>query len=83
MHLTTAGCQAAGVSFFFKQWGQWVHESQMSEDAYAWAWRDALTTGTDRSDGYWPVGKKRASHLLDKVMHQEFPRRAERGEKTR
>ena len=66
-------CQAAAVPFFFKQWGRWVHESQMSEDA--WVWMNGLTTGADRSDGYWPLGKKRAGHLLEAPDASACPRR--------
>jgi protein gp37 len=32
-------CQAAGVAFFFKQWGQWLHESQDRQGE--WDWSDA------------------------------------------
>ncbi len=62
-------CQAAAVPFFFKQWGRWVHISQMPEEAFS---RVSTTIEADPA-GYWPVGKKLAGHLLDRVMHQAFP----------
>lgn len=55
---------AAGIPFFFKQWGQWVHESHAGhidpmklERAKTHAWPDGTVS--------YRVGKKLAGSLLD------------------
>lgn len=58
-------CAAAGVPFFFKQWGEFLPDSQhpaMTAEA-----RQAATTGAIR------VGKHKAGRLLDGVEHSAFP----------
>jgi protein gp37 len=67
-------CAAHGMSFFFKQWGEWFPECQWEHNPYL-----ALPT----SKGIWhieqlplhAVGKARAGRLLDGVEHNEFPTR--------
>ena len=80
-------CKAAGVPFFFKQWGEWAHTSQarydqtiqtayeeISDAQIAGSLADGkFIRGTD-SYGWMHVGKARAGHLLDGVEHHEFPR---------
>ena len=83
-------CQAAGVPFFLKQWGEWIPKSH---------WRETVTKefcwGTITKDGTWfesttpwnghdddgsgeaimvRVGKKKAGHLLDGKEWREFPK---------
>jgi protein gp37 len=53
-------CKAAGVPFFFKQWGEWGLGEQIKGD---------LAGGFMHR-----VGKKAAGHLLAGVEHHEFPR---------
>lgn len=77
-------CQAAGVPFFFKQWGEWLNSSQL-RPAFTDAELDRISFKTVRrepednkpnaglADLYFRVGKKRAGHLLDGVEWQEFP----------
>lgn len=75
-------CAAAGVPFFFKQWGQWVAELQSPEDIVLpvssicpWAKRDvdgAWSLGDQTQ--VWNVGKKAAGTLLDGRRHRAFPR---------
>lgn len=68
-HRTTRNfCAAAGVPFLFKQWGEWLPESE-----------GALTYG-DRRSVRWPdssksrsVGKKAAGRLLDGLEHNGYP----------
>jgi protein gp37 len=50
-------CAAAGVAFFFKQWGEWGHHVDLSE----------MTEGMQR------VGKHAAGRLLDGVEHNALP----------
>lgn len=64
-------CQAAGVPFFFKQWGEWVPfmESRQSD-------LELAKMRTHRFDDgkvvYW-VGKKAAGRLLDGRTWDELP----------
>lgn len=50
-------CKAAGVPFFFKQWGAWAHVEE-------------YPSGKQSMN---KVGKKRAGRLLDGVEHNEWP----------
>ena len=54
-------CQAAGVPYFFKQWGEWkpVHEARFYD----------ITSCV----GYERVGKKAAGAVLDGREHKELP----------
>lgn len=64
-------CQAAGVSFFFKQWGEFrPHDGSPSDEKLE----------CDRESVDWPdgkqsirVGKKAAGRLLDGRVHDEMP----------
>lgn len=68
-------CQAAGVPFFFKQWGEWRHLSQFSTGelmkidrafpAYDWS---AMPYDISAK-----VGKHATGRLLDGVEHNNFP----------
>jgi protein gp37 len=62
-------CADAGVPFFFKQWGEWAPEDQISV---------AVPIGTATRLGFYSamyrVGKKAAGALLDGVEHRAFPR---------
>lgn len=78
-------CQEQNVSFFFKQWGEWVPYSN---------WYEVETTnsivefalnvwGKDKQLHRWSneltdvslrVGKKKAGSLLDGVEYKEFPK---------
>lgn len=66
-------CAAAGVPFFFKQWGGWepwskhpvLHDNALGAGAVAHKWSDDLYSIR--------VGKSRAGRLLDGVEHSEFP----------
>lgn len=64
-------CQAAGVPFFFKQWGEhrWIAGSRWDEETQCWV-----------DHGIVPqrVGKKLAGRLLDGREWNEFPADAER-----
>ena len=67
-------CQAAGVPFFFKQWGQYVTPSQALEDTYREM--DAFHgQGFDESENaFYGVGKKKAGRLLNGREWNEYPK---------
>ncbi len=72
-------CATRGVPFFFKQWGEWVRDSDI--------WHKAIMEGVDVESRIVPygdgddtnfrrvyrVGKIRAGRLLDGVEHNAFP----------
>lgn len=72
-------CKAAKVSFFFKQWGEYLPECQIEN-----VLPDLLTVNAmvkfqspynlDKMNSYYKVGKKKAGRLLDGQLHDEFPK---------
>lgn len=68
-------CAAAGVAFFFKQWGEYLPESQGANI------EPPINAGYNTKKGYWwPdkswsiwVTKKKAGHLLDGKEWHEYP----------
>jgi protein gp37 len=76
-------CQAAGVPFFFKQWGEWHHDPSFSPTAPKRCYMD--TSGTRHEHRGSPdqfrnghlafdrVGKHLAGHLLDCREWSEVP----------
>lgn len=66
-------CQAAGVPFFFKQHGEYVHADDCPVDSHE---RASLfcAGGTEDTVTLYRVGKHAAGRLLDGVEHSEFPR---------
>lgn len=69
-------CQAAGVPFFFKQWGEWVPQSQAPEGLWLGAYRSLSLDrpGLIAGDGTArKVGKKNAGAMLDGRHWQEYP----------
>lgn len=80
-------CAAAGVPFFFKQWGEWtpgVNVAQQHGIVQTARWFDGRWSFSkedlSRSDGHiddepdlYRVGKKRAGRLLDGVEHNAMP----------
>lgn len=76
-------CNAAGVPFFFKQWGEWVTEDQSPQDitlpssgSVPWAKWDSRTEDLvgDQTTVY-KVGKKHAGRELDGRTWDEMPAR--------
>ena len=63
-------CQAAGVPYFKKQWGEWLHMSQFAPGSHDL--RGVEVQGPPH-DFFARVGKKKAGRLLDGVEHSEFP----------
>lgn len=71
-------CAAAGVSFFFKQWGEWAPHTANLEGPDG-SIRTTPKGGVNWSSvtggpfGVFRVGKKAAGALLDGREHREFP----------
>lgn len=75
-------CAAAGVPFFFKQWGEWVPYDEDHHDDTPLDPAGFVSPG-NRSAVFWPdasgptmmipAGKKRAGRLLDGVLHDGMP----------
>lgn len=65
-------CLACGVPFFFKQWGNWAHESQMTPDNREKATKKPTHTWPDGTVSI-EVGKEKAGRLLDGKLWDEYP----------
>jgi protein gp37 len=68
-------CQAAGVPFFFKQWGELVRESERPEFFKTIGHKQGEPVRFVYQDDGWycRVGKKMAGRLLDGREWNEFP----------
>jgi protein gp37 len=56
-------CAAAGVPFFFKQWGEWIEDKSGTQ----------INSGTNNMPCMVRVGKKAAGRLLDRREHNDMP----------
>lgn len=75
-------CAAAGVPFFFKQWGEW-HPCEMAEGGVCYpmpghapfdSWKAPIFDTEIETGWNWrKLGKKRAGRLLDGVEHNGMP----------
>lgn len=63
-------CKAAGVPFFFKQWGEWAPNC-LCDTKHAHPTIERPSPGSRGC--MFRCGKKRAGRLLDGVEHSEFP----------
>lgn len=61
-------CQAAGVAFFFKQWGEWQPTSFQS-DWHDTGWKTVEAHG----ERFVRLGKKAAGRELDGRLHEALP----------
>jgi protein gp37 len=61
-------CQAAGVPFFFKQWGEWTSEFPQ------WLSLASRAMAYQHGETFYRVGKKAAGRLLDGKEHSEYPK---------
>ena len=69
-------CQEAGVPFFFKQWGEYLHESQFLLPYERWLYEKApLYEFPGHEGAYVRVGKKQAGRLLDGWLWDRMPER--------
>lgn len=64
-------CKAAGVPFFFKQWGEWAPIGTLEETKAAGAKRALLFPALDYC--FLRVGKKASGRQLDDIEHNEYP----------
>ncbi len=64
-------CAANGIAYHFKQHGEWLHETQVTNTIRAPLSTGFTNGGDDFSSAH--VGKSRAGRLLDGVEHSEFP----------
>lgn len=64
-------CQAAGVPFFFKQWGEWIDVEQMPKELFASVDKQHNLAGN--SQKLWKLGKKYTGRFLDGVEHNGMP----------
>jgi protein gp37 len=81
-------CAAAGVPFFFKQWGEWGPGEIVADDRryptkqyFNGEWEecsDDWATEKDNGSILYRVGKKAAGRLLDGKEHNEYPEVMER-----
>lgn len=82
-------CKAAGVPFFFKQWGDWtpnrpenycrVTGKRYSHETFSWADDGTPYNSFNPPVGHFPsvmvykVGAKKTGDFLDGVQHHEYP----------
>lgn len=69
-------CVAAGVPFFFKQWGAWIEESQVRlQWGYVLPW-EIPSNGILKQDGmtFYRAGKGQTGRVLDGRTWDEMPR---------
>jgi len=62
-------CTAAGVPFFFKQWGEWAPWTRAAQEAG----RNTTRVGPDRTGWMARVGKRSAGRELDGRTWGEYP----------
>lgn len=70
-------CQAAGVPFYFKQWGAWMPVFPMEDNFPSCGNAPEGNYKTHDWDDYsysLSVGKKKAGHLLDGKEYREYPK---------
>lgn len=68
-------CAAAGVPFFFKQWGEWADTEDWSSEM-----QEHLELINKANGNNVRVGKKAAGRLLDGVEHNAMPEAASPGQ---
>lgn len=66
-------CQAAGVPFFFKQWGEWLHSDLCTTDQIGRHVCQAVPGEPKSDSGMIKVGKKAAGRILDGRTWDELP----------
>jgi protein gp37 len=74
-------CQEQNVPFFFKQWGEWIPETEAKNYVamyYSDVHRDTVNfnghlTGKNEDCLVYKVGKKKAGSLLDGKEYKEMP----------
>lgn len=64
-------CEAASVPFFFKQWGEFVHRSALTDEQHREI-DDAVNLAGNTAE-FFGLGKTRAGRTLDGREHDEVP----------
>ena len=62
-------CAAAGIPFFFKQWGEWWQSGMGKIDAL----KNFKNKNYDHRSGMFRIGGKAAGRLLDGLEHNDLP----------
>lgn len=68
-------CQAAGVPFFFKQWGEWLpgsHAQNFSDEQLS-HYKTTLLEHKGNGVAMFRVGKKKAGRILDGKKWEQLP----------
>lgn len=71
-------CEAAGVAFFFKQWGEYMpvdknHATEDNEIVFTNKGREVIMAEASISQVMAKVGKKESGNLLDGKQHLNYP----------
>jgi protein gp37 len=69
-------CSAVSVPFFFKQWGEWLHESQPESAQFVPDKERGGVHVWDDTFASLRVGKRAAGRMLDGRVHNAFPEAA-------
>ena len=71
-------CTAAGVPFFFKQWGEWTQRVSVLDTMHRpMQYIDEDQIGPNSDERMWRLGKKLAGRELDGRTWDEYPRGGE------
>lgn len=69
-HALQKQCAAAGVPFFFKQWGEYCSNDEMP---VGMTYHEDTTFKTFGDEAVWRIGKKHAGRFLGGKIYSEFP----------
>lgn len=65
-------CAAAGVPFYFKQWGEFVNKAEIEDRDWDRNGKKAVFVNDDPMEIAWRLGKKKAGRLLDGRLHDDL-----------
>jgi protein gp37 len=70
-------CEAAGVPFFFKQWGEYLPYCQLNPEVIPF--KKSIVEfpsphNANKKNSYYKIGKKAAGNVLDEKQHLEYPK---------
>jgi len=67
-------CKAAGIPFFFKQWGNHIHKDQIQFLSMGEKATHILADSPENKDGFIFAYPKLTGNLLDGIKYEEYPR---------